>query len=103
MSCRVCQGCELRLPHLLTICPACGDETRFDNDLDPDDDWEYRAARYVSPARRRIIMWRRKAFVEAGFSGAILELLVESQVDPHEAADLVSHGCPIDVAVQILL
>lgn len=103
MSCRVCQGCELRVPHLLNVCPACGDETRYDETLHPDEDWEYKAAQYVSPARRRIVMWRRKTFVEAGFSGALLDLLVESTVDPHEAADLVRGGCPVDLACQILL
>lgn len=103
MACRACKTCELRVPLATLVCPACGDETLYEDALQPDDDWEFKAARYVSPAGRRQILWRRKVFVEAGFSGAVLDMLVESKVDPHEATDLVRKGCGVDLAAQILL
>lgn len=109
MARRVCKPCDLSLPNKVDFdpCPVCGGDTVYKQAGSPDPDWalevEYAQALHVSPAKRRILMWRRRSFVSLGYKGAMLELLVESPVDPHEADVLIGNGCPRQTAAEILL
>ena len=104
MACRVCPGCDLRVPDTVApLCPACGTETKYEHMLSVDEDWEYKAAKYIAPQARKLILWRRRQFVEAGFVGPVLDMLVESKVEPRNAASLISHGCSVELAARILL
>lgn len=109
MARRVCKPCDLSLPNKVEFdpCPVCGGETKYSKTGEPLNDWqlevEYAQALHVSPAKRRILMWRRREFVTLGYAGAMLELLVESPVDPHDAETLIGNGCDKLVAVEILL
>lgn len=106
---RVCKPCDLSLPNRVDYdpCPVCGGETKYLKTGEPDADWqfevEYAQALHVSPAKRRVLMWRRREFVSLGFAGAMLELLVESPVSPHEVAALIGGGCSVELAADILL
>lgn len=109
MSCRVCHSCNLSLPNKSewNPCPVCGHETEYKQIGSPDKDWEIAVevgkAKHVSPAKRRILMWRRRSFVSLGYGGALLDVLVESPVDPHALDDLIKKGAERLVAAQILL
>lgn len=109
MARRVCKPCDLSLPNSqdYKFCPVCNHETTYSKTGEPAEDWEleveYAQALHVSPAKRRILMWRRRSFVSLGFTGAMLDLLVESPVDPHDADVLIGNGCEQTLAAQILL
>lgn len=52
----------------------------------------------------RIERWRTGELMRAGYAAAAAsELAVRLDVDLHDAIDLVRHGCPSDLALQILL
>lgn len=52
----------------------------------------------------RIERWRTGELRRAGYGqAAAAELAVRLDVDLHDAIDLVRHGCPPDLALQILL
>jgi hypothetical protein len=52
----------------------------------------------------RIESWRRERLQYAGFPPAAASALAERHdVDLHAAIALLQRGCPVDVAVQILL
>jgi hypothetical protein len=52
----------------------------------------------------RIERWRTGELKRAGYDAAsAAELAVRLDVDLHDAIDLVRHGCPLDLALQILL
>lgn len=83
----------------------CGKETEYDRLGDPSPEFEVEVAqaKYVGSARRKLLLSRRRYFYRLGYRGAVLEVLVESPVDPHDTEDLLKGGCPPDVAVRILL
>jgi hypothetical protein len=52
----------------------------------------------------RIEEWRRERLEAAGYPpDAAVRLAERHDIDLHRALDLVESGCPIDLAVQILL
>lgn len=107
MACRVCRGCKLSFPNQSDhACPICGGDTTYIQSGRPDEDWElaveYGRANFPAVTESGLRAWRRKQLEALGFSGAILDLLVEG-ADVHLAADLVERGCPLDAAARILL
>jgi hypothetical protein len=52
----------------------------------------------------RVVNWRIEELLRAGYDEfEALDLALERGVDLHRAVDLVRHGCPPKLAVQILL
>jgi hypothetical protein len=51
----------------------------------------------------KVERWRAEALEHAGYDAvAALELAVRPDVDLHRAIELLEHGCPPELAVQIL-
>jgi hypothetical protein len=54
--------------------------------------------------RQRVERWRIEELKRAGYdSSSALMLAASPEVDLHRAIDLLGRGCPIDLAVKILL
>lgn len=53
--------------------------------------------------RAKVHGWRLHVLIEAGYPVGLAERLAESDVDLHDAVELVEQGCGPDVASQILL
>lgn len=107
MACRVCKPCGVKYRNSTDFdpCPICGGETKYVERDEPDTDMDVavQAALHVPAGRRQLLMHRRRYFYRLGFREAMLEVLVESPVDPHRMEDLLGGGCPLDVAVEILI
>ena len=57
-----------------------------------------------TPVVEAVLRWRFEALVHAGYdAGSALILASHIEVDLHEAADLIAHGCPPETAMQIVL
>jgi hypothetical protein len=51
----------------------------------------------------KTVDWRRKTLRRAGYEGIQITILAErTDIDLHEACDLLEQGCPPDTAVLIL-
>lgn len=46
--------------------------------------------------------WRVSQFERMGFDGVQAEFLADSKADLHEAARMLTEGCPIEIAYSIL-
>lgn len=53
--------------------------------------------------RSKVESWRLHVLVEAGYPLELAERLAGTEVDLHEAVDLVKGGCSPDIATRILL
>ena len=53
--------------------------------------------------RSKVEGWRLHVLVEAGYPLELAERLAGTEVDLHEAVDLVKGGCSPDIATRILL
>jgi hypothetical protein len=53
--------------------------------------------------RSKVEGWRLHVLVEAGYPVEIAERIATSDVDLHEAVELIEQGCTPDVAERILL
>ncbi|MCY4085532.1 MAG: hypothetical protein OXG37_01245 [Actinomycetia bacterium] len=53
--------------------------------------------------RSKVESWRLHVLVEAGYPLELAESLAGTEVDLHEAVDLVEGGCSPEVASRILL
>ena len=52
----------------------------------------------------QVIDWRIEALEGAGYDEiAAIELALRTDVDLHRAASIVRQGCPVDIALRILL
>ena len=52
----------------------------------------------------RVELWRLGALERAGYDAESAAVLAASpEVDLHRAVALLEHGCPVDLALQILL
>jgi hypothetical protein len=52
----------------------------------------------------RIETWRRQELERAGYDpSSALVLAVHHEIDLHEAVDLLTRGCSVEIALQILL
>ena len=52
----------------------------------------------------RVVRWRAQELERAGFDAAsAAELAERADVDLHRAVQLLESGCPVELAVQILL
>lgn len=52
----------------------------------------------------RIETWRRQELERAGYDpSSALVLAVHHEIDLHEAVDLLTRGCSVELALQILL
>lgn len=60
-------------------------------------------ADYVAQEIEHIVDWRERILLHAGFSTEhALFLAADTRVDLHKACDLVSSGCPSELAYRIL-
>ena len=51
----------------------------------------------------RVLHWRAEQLIAAGYDGeTALVLAFDTNVDLHQATDLVERGCPVATAVRIL-
>lgn len=58
---------------------------------------------YVETEVERVERWRTQELERAGYDAeAAFELALRSDVDLHAAVALVEHGCPPELALQIL-
>lgn len=53
--------------------------------------------------RAKVESWRMHVLIEAGFPTHLAERLAASEVDLHEAVELVRSGCRPETAAEILL
>ena len=53
--------------------------------------------------RTKVESWRMHVLLEAGFPTHLCERLAASEVDLHQAVDLVNLGCKPETAAEILL
>ena len=57
----------------------------------------------VETETERVERWRTAELMRVGFPGDdAVALAVRTDVDLHEAIQLIKHGCPTDLAVRIL-
>lgn len=57
-----------------------------------------------TPELDRVEAWRASELLRAGYPADVaLEISVRSDVDLHQAVELIGNGCPPDVAARILL
>ena len=61
------------------------------------------ATEFVAEAAERVWCWRFEQFVSLGFDDENACLLAESDADLHRARSLAAVGCPLSVALQILV
>ena len=58
---------------------------------------------YVSDEWDDVVGWRLGCLLAAGYDGeASIVLALDREVDLHEAVSLLEHGCPVELALQIL-
>ena len=58
----------------------------------------------VENENERVARWRAQELERAGYSpDAAAKLAARSDVDLHQAIDLLTQGCPAEVALKILL
>jgi hypothetical protein len=57
----------------------------------------------VAAAEHRVLRWRLEQFIQLGFGLASSAVLAGSQVDLAQTRRLVTAGCPLDLALRILL
>lgn len=51
-----------------------------------------------------VVRWRLERLVQAGYGyGLAIDIALQTDVDLHQATDLVSRGCPPATAARILL
>jgi hypothetical protein len=56
------------------------------------------------PERWSVILWRQEELERAGWPAALaLDLAERSEVDLHEACELLHRGAPVELALEILL
>jgi hypothetical protein len=107
MACRRCSQCGINYPTNEQECPVCEGATDWLSNDDPDVDWQLavrlREAQTPSNTDAEMFRYRKTRLMALGFDGVLLELLVESPADIHEAERLVKSGCPLDTAAHILL
>jgi hypothetical protein len=53
--------------------------------------------------RAKVESWRLHVLIEAGYPLPLAERLAASEVDLHQAVDLVLRGCKVETAAEILL
>lgn len=53
--------------------------------------------------RAKVQSWRLHVLIEVGYPIEVAERLAESDVDLHDAVQLIGRGCAADVAAAILL
>ena len=53
--------------------------------------------------RAKVESWRLHVLIEAGYALPLAERLAVSEVDLHQAVDLVLRGCKHETAAEILL
>lgn len=58
---------------------------------------------YETTERARVESWRLHVLMEAGFSLHVAERLAASEVDLHQAVELLEAGCAPEIAAEILL
>ncbi len=52
----------------------------------------------------RVERWRVEELMRAGYDPlAAGQIALRSDIDLHQAIGLIAHGCPVDLAVRILL
>ncbi len=52
----------------------------------------------------RVERWRVEELIRAGYDPlAAGQIALRSDIDLHQAIGLIAHGCPVDLAVRILL
>ena len=52
----------------------------------------------------RVERWRVEELMRAGYDAlAAAQIALRSDIDLHQATRLLVHGCPVDLAVRILL
>jgi hypothetical protein len=57
-----------------------------------------------TPVVEAVLRWRFEALVQAGYdAGSALILASHVEVDLHQAAALLAHGCPPETAMRICL
>jgi hypothetical protein len=58
----------------------------------------------VETELERVERWRAEELIRAGYDPAgAVELAARFDVDLHTATDLLERGCPVELALQILL
>jgi hypothetical protein len=59
----------------------------------------------VTPTEQELVeRWRAEELERAGYpAGAAAELATRTDVDLHRAAELLQHGCSVELALQILI
>ena len=58
----------------------------------------------IDPELELVERWRHQALERAGYDAEAATVLAASHdVDLHRAVELLEHGCPVDLALQILL
>jgi hypothetical protein len=53
--------------------------------------------------QENVVSWRLHVLLQVGYSIRAAELLADSNVDLHEAVELVEKGCPPETAARILI
>jgi hypothetical protein len=53
--------------------------------------------------RAKVESWRLHVLIEAGYPLPLAERLAASEVDLHQAVDLILRGCKYETAAEILL
>ncbi|MFN2469427.1 MAG: hypothetical protein ABR583_00215 [Gaiellaceae bacterium] len=50
----------------------------------------------------KVAGWRLHVLIESGYPLDVAERIAQSEADLHRAVELITHGCPAEVAEQIL-
>ena len=58
----------------------------------------------IEPETARVARWRVEELMRAGYDPLAAEQIAQrSDIDLHQAIGLLAQGCPVDLAVRILL
>lgn len=111
MAARACKRCSVKWPSTddYRRCPGCSEITQYTLGIDPDPDWEdrffafQRANSAMPEVDARTDTDRLKVLTDAGVDLAqAMELAGDHGVDLRLFKRLISEGCPLRTAVEIV-
>lgn len=103
VAARRCSTCARNWPLNELACPTCGGELWHTDDADPGPDDEHgEMSVFLTAAESALWQYRIRRFRQLGFTRHQRIRLADEGADWHQAADLIAHGCPVDVTFDLL-
>jgi len=104
-----CSTCAINYPPDEHRCHVCQDKLDYFANENPDSDWKEAVERAKATIAARTTLeqverWRLEQLLDAGYPVDTAEQIARRPaIDLHGAIDLVTNGCPPELAGEILL